>query len=76
MKNQKLQFIALTAVFHLLMPTNISFAQSNREISMQYDIAAYVWPSYHPDDRAKIFWPEGIGEWQRNMQIIILGKRL
>ncbi|MGB4568361.1 MAG: hypothetical protein WBH96_05225 [Dysgonamonadaceae bacterium] len=43
---------------------------------MQYDIAAYVWPSYHPDDRAKIFWPEGIGEWQRNMQIIILGKRL
>ena len=76
MKNQKLQFIALTAVFHLLIPTNISFAQSNREISMQYDIAAYVWPSYHPDDRAKIFWPVGIGEWQRNMQIIILGKRL
>ncbi len=29
-----------------------------------YDIAAYVWPSYHPDPRAKIFWPEGIGEWQ------------
>jgi len=23
-----------------------------------------VWPSYHPDDRAKIFWPDGIGEWQ------------
>jgi len=68
MKNQKLQFIALTAVFHLLMPTNISFAQSNREISMQYDIAAYVWPSYHPDDRAKIFWPEGIGEWQTVMK--------
>ncbi len=22
-----------------------------------YDIAAYVWPSYHPDNRAKIFWP-------------------
>jgi hypothetical protein len=29
-----------------------------------YDIAAFVWPSYHPDDRAKIFWPDGIGEWQ------------
>jgi len=29
-----------------------------------YDIAAIVWPSYHPDDRAKIFWPDGIGEWQ------------
>lgn len=30
----------------------------------KYDVAAYVWPSYHPDDRAKIFWPDGIGEWQ------------
>jgi hypothetical protein len=29
-----------------------------------YDVAAFVWPSYHPDDRAKLFWPEGIGEWQ------------
>ncbi|MBM4093763.1 MAG: hypothetical protein FJ276_30800 [Planctomycetes bacterium] len=32
-----------------------------------YDIAAFVWPSYHPDDRAKIFWPGGIGEWQTVM---------
>jgi hypothetical protein len=30
----------------------------------KYDVAAFVWPSYHPDDRAKIFWPDGIGEWQ------------
>ncbi|MDR0575877.1 MAG: hypothetical protein LBG96_17950, partial [Tannerella sp.] len=29
-----------------------------------YDVAAFVWPSYHPDERAKIFWPEGMGEWQ------------
>lgn len=29
-----------------------------------YDVAAFVWPSYHPDPRAKIFWPQGIGEWQ------------
>ena len=30
-----------------------------------YDIAAYVWPSYTGDEpRARIFWPEGIGEWQ------------
>lgn len=33
----------------------------------KYDIAAFVWPSYHPDDRAKIFWPDGIGEWQTVM---------
>lgn len=30
----------------------------------KYDVAAYVWPSYHPDPRARIFWPDGIGEWQ------------
>lgn len=33
----------------------------------KYDIAAFVWPSYHPDDRAKIFWPKGIGEWETVM---------
>jgi len=33
----------------------------------KYDVAAFVWPSYHPDDRAKIFWPDGIGEWQTVM---------
>jgi hypothetical protein len=32
--------------------------------AQKYDVAAFVWPSYHPDDRAKIFWPDGIGEWQ------------
>ena len=31
----------------------------------KYDIAAYVWPSYTGDElRSRIFWPEGIGEWQ------------
>ena len=31
----------------------------------QYDIAAFVWPSYTGDEpRARIFWPEGYGEWQ------------
>lgn len=34
----------------------------------KYDVAAFVWPSYHPDDRAKLFWPEGIGEWQTVMK--------
>ncbi|MCC7490908.1 MAG: glycoside hydrolase family 99-like domain-containing protein [Fimbriimonadaceae bacterium] len=29
-----------------------------------YDIAAFIWPSYHPDPRARVFWPDGIGEWQ------------
>jgi hypothetical protein len=31
----------------------------------KYDFAAYVWPSYTGDEsRTRIFWPEGIGEWQ------------
>jgi len=31
----------------------------------QYDIAAYVWPAYTGDDlRTRMFWPEGMGEWE------------
>ena len=30
----------------------------------KYDIAAYIWPSYHKDERSRIFWPAGIGEWE------------
>jgi len=31
----------------------------------QYDVAAYIWPSYTGDEpRARIFWEEGYGEWQ------------
>ena len=30
-----------------------------------YDIAAYIWPSYTGDEpRSMQFWPEGYGEWQ------------
>ena len=31
----------------------------------QYDVAAYIWPAYTgKEPRSRIFWPEGIGEWQ------------
>jgi len=31
----------------------------------KYDIAAYIWPAYTGDEpRIRMFWPEGIGEWQ------------
>lgn len=31
----------------------------------QYDIAAYIWPAYTGKEvRTRIFWPDGIGEWQ------------
>lgn len=42
----------------------LSSAQENIKQRSNYDVAAFVWPSYHPGDRAKIFWPNGIGEWQ------------
>lgn len=37
-----------------------------KDINMQkYDIAAYIWPAYTGKEmRSRIFWPEGIGEWQ------------
>ena len=31
----------------------------------KYDIAAYIWPAYTGDEpRTRMFWPEGMGEWQ------------
>ena len=44
-----------------LLSSNVFAQEKNKK---EYDIAAIVWPSYHPDPRAKIFWPDGIGEWQ------------
>lgn len=42
-----------------------------------YDVAAYIWPAYTGDEpRTRIFWPEGIGEWQsvKNMHETMLYK--
>lgn len=34
-------------------------------MNKKYDIAAYIWPAYTGDEpRTRIFWQEGIGEWQ------------
>ncbi len=31
----------------------------------KYDVAAYIWPAYTGDEpRTRMFWSEGIGEWQ------------
>lgn len=29
----------------------------------KYDVAAYIWPSFHYEPRAERFWPEKDGEW-------------
>ncbi len=37
----------------------------------QYNVAAYIWPAFTGDEpRTRIFWPEGMGEWQtvKNIQ--------
>lgn len=52
-----------------LITGNLAFSGDKDKTPTQvsakhYDVAAFVWPSYHPDDRAKVFWPDGIGEWQ------------
>lgn len=34
-------------------------------LNRKYDVAAYVWPAFTGDEpRIRIFWPDGIGEWQ------------
>ena len=34
-------------------------------MKQQYDIAAFIWPAYTGDEpRTRVFWPEGMGEWQ------------
>ena len=31
----------------------------------KYDVAAFIWPAYTgKEPRTRIFWPEGMGEWQ------------
>jgi hypothetical protein len=52
-----------------LTSSNINAQKKDKK---EYDIAAIVWPSYHPDDRAKIFWPDGIGEWQTVMNNLVI----
>ena len=61
------KILALAAAF---FATASIFAGNtdNGTPKQKYDVAAFVWPSYHPDDRAKLFWPEGIGEWQTVMK--------
>ena len=49
--------------FELVFLAGILFCNGSLS-GQKYDVAAFVWPSYHPDDRAKIFWPDGTGEWQ------------
>jgi len=68
--------VSLFITFSIILVASYTQGQNKESGSFHYDIAAYVWPSYHPDDRAKLFWPEEIGEWQtvKNNKIKIEGQ--
>jgi len=73
METRKLVFILIFMVSGLLSTSNRILAQGKKNTDVaqstkHYDVAASVWPSYHPDERAKIFWPMGIGEWETVMK--------
>jgi hypothetical protein len=39
--------------------------QPDEKTSDEYNVAAYVWPSCHHDDRfGDMLWPDGTGEWE------------
>ncbi|MDR3267608.1 MAG: glycoside hydrolase family 99-like domain-containing protein [Tannerella sp.] len=48
--------------WYLICLFSLSIVAVNAQ--QKYDVAAFIWPAYYPDERAKIFWPDGIGEWQ------------
>ena len=73
MKLSTATLLQATVALNLLLPTVPLPAQTTNTPATglgvkHYDVAAFVWPSYHPDDRAKVFWPMGIGEWETVMK--------
>ena len=69
MKKYTTQCLALASVCGLMLSVNEARGQAAVETPKKtYDIAAFVWPSYHKDDRARVFWPMGIGEWETVMK--------
>ena len=56
-------------IFGTLMVLACQCTTSQQEMDEQtdygYDVAAYIWPSNHHDERfGEMLWPEGIGEWE------------
>lgn len=63
----------LTFVLGLIIISNIAHSREKNKSTVQqekkhYDVTASIWQFNHPDDRAEIFWPDGIGEWQTVMK--------
>ncbi len=58
--------LQLQLQLHLKLSLNLNADVAERMNLMEkYDVAAYIWPSYTGDEpRTRIFWEQGIGEWQ------------
>jgi hypothetical protein len=54
-------FITLNGILQFSCDT----VENNSEKSIEYNVAAYIWPSCHHDERfGDMLWPEGTGEWE------------
>lgn len=51
--------------FYDIINTSEDTIERNTVMGRKYDVAAYIWPAYTGDEmRTRIFWQEGMGEWQ------------
>jgi hypothetical protein len=58
--------ISLTGILFSCNPkVGDEINQENENQDNEYDVAAYVWPSCHHDERfGDMLWPDGTGEWE------------
>ena len=67
-KMHKLSIGNLVPLFFIcigLLQFSCSTTENSKIKYNEYNVAAYVWPSCHHDERfGDMLWPEGIGEWE------------
>jgi hypothetical protein len=64
-KLKPLRKLMLTALLIITWQFTSIQALAQQPSETTYDVAAYVWPSCHHDERfGEMLWPEGTGEWE------------
>ena len=71
-KSIRLDYLEVSLVlffFTMLTSCNPEVSHSSKDfgekMNHEYDVAAYIWPSCHHDERlGDTIWPEGTGEWE------------
>ncbi len=57
--------IFFVVLFSCNPQTSVKDDKRDEKTSDEYNVAAYVWPSCHHDERfGDMLWPEGTGEWE------------